>query len=109
MDKTKKTVMGAKEPERTCSDQDCPFHGTLSVHGKTFIGTVIKGKMQKTAVVEWTTYRKVQKYERYEKKRTRIKAHNPSCITAVQGEKVRIAETRPLSKTKHFVIIERIK
>ncbi len=46
------------------------------------------------------------RYERYEKRRTRVAAHNPPCINAKEGDKVVIAECRPLSRTKKFVIIE---
>jgi small subunit ribosomal protein S17 len=33
-------------------------------------------------------------------------AHNPPCINAKEGDVVKIAECRPLSKTKKFVVIE---
>jgi small subunit ribosomal protein S17 len=42
-------------------------------------------------------------------RRTRVKAHNPESIDAKEGDTVRIAETRPLSKTKNFVVIEIVK
>ena len=103
----KKTIgIEVKKPEKKCEDTNCPFHGTLSVRGRTFIGTVISAKAHKTATIEWKRTRFIQKYERYERRRTRLKAHNPECINAKEGDKVRIAECRPLSKTKKFVIIE---
>ena len=77
-------------------------------HGRTFEGTVISAKAQKTATIEWTFTRKVPKYERYEKQRTRVKAHNPPSIAAEKGDQVKIQECRPLSKTKNFIIIEKI-
>ena len=46
------------------------------------------------------------KFERYEKKSSRIKAHNPKDMGATEGDLVTIAECRPLSKTKHFIVIE---
>jgi small subunit ribosomal protein S17 len=95
-------------PKGVCEDPICPFHGTgLTLRGKSFTGKVIRSKMHKTVVVEWEWRSYVPKYERYEKKRTRIKAHNPPCISAHEGDIVVIHETRPLSKTKHFVIIEK--
>jgi small subunit ribosomal protein S17 len=105
MDK-KEIGLGIEAPTRECDDRDCPFHGTLKVHGKIFNGVVIRSKMAKTATIEFARYRYVPKDERYERKRTRIKAHNPPCINAVEGDKVKIVETRPLSKTKSFVIVE---
>jgi len=95
-------------PEKTCTDKNCPFHGEIKLRGKSFVGTVTRAAMQKTAVIEWEIRRFVPKFERYEKAKTKIKVHNPTCISAEKGEKVRIAETRSLSKTKNFVIIEKI-
>ncbi|MBC7110345.1 MAG: 30S ribosomal protein S17, partial [Archaeoglobi archaeon] len=40
------------------------------------------------------------------KKRSKLHAHNPPCINARVGDVVKIAECRPLSKTKHFVVVE---
>ena len=38
---------------------------------------------------------------------SRITAHNPPCLDAQRGDKVKIAECRPLSKTKNFVVVEK--
>lgn len=92
-------------PKEDCHDDKCPFHGSLKVRGRTFTGTVVSDKMQNTATIEWARRRYNKKYERFEVRRSRIKAHNPKCIDAKTGEKVTIIETRPLSKTKNFVII----
>ncbi|MBC8494667.1 30S ribosomal protein S17 [archaeon] len=80
--------------------------GNISLRGRTFEGVVISDKMHKTVTVEWERRRNVKKYERYEKRRTKVKAHNPDTINAKEGDKVIIKETRPLSKTKHFVVVE---
>ena len=60
----------------------------------------------RSGVVEWTYKVLVPKYERKETRRTRVHVHNPACINAEVGDLVLIAETRPISKTKNFVIIE---
>jgi small subunit ribosomal protein S17 len=91
---------------KTCSDKNCPFHGNLTARGRILNGIVTSDKMYKTVVVGWTRRLYVPKYERYEKRRSSVKAHNPDCINAMKGDAVRISETRPLSKTKHFVVIE---
>lgn len=96
-----------KPPEKECNDKECPFHGTLSVRGQLFRGKVVK-TYKKSAVVEREILRKIPKYERYLKKRSKIHAHNPRCIDARVGDIVTIAECRPLSKTKSFVIVERM-
>ena len=97
---------GLNKPDKECQDDKCPFHGSLKCRGKTFSGTVVSSKMQKTVNVEWEWKGYLKKYERYEKKRRRVKAHNPQCINAGEGDIVRIIECRPLSKTKNFVVVE---
>ncbi len=79
---------------------------TLATHGRTFIGTVTSDRMQKTVTVEWERRAYVPKYQRYEKRRTRVKAHDE--LGCVKGDKVEIRETRPLSKTKSFIVVRRI-
>jgi len=81
---------------------------TIGTRGRTFIGIVVSAKMQKTVTVEWDRRRYVPKYERYLKARTRVKAHNPDDIDAKEGDVVRITECRPISKTKNFVIVEKL-
>ena len=97
-----------KPPEKECNDPNCPFHGTLSVRGKILEGIVVSDKMHRTVIVRRDYLHYVPKYERYERRHSRIPAHNPDCINAKVGDKVRIAECRPLSKTKHFVVIEKV-
>ena len=65
---------------------------SVSIRGRTFTGVVIADKMQKTATVEWERKKLVPKYERYLKKRTRIKAHNPSNINAKKVDIVKVME-----------------
>ena len=95
-------------PRKGCKDNNCPFHGRLKCRGKIFTAVVVSTKMQKTVTVGLERRYYLPKYERYEKRRTRIKAHNPKCISAKDGDIVRISECRPLSKTKNFVIIENL-
>jgi small subunit ribosomal protein S17 len=89
-------------------DKKQPDFGSLSLRGRTFRGVVINDVMQKTVTVEWERRKQSQKYERYEKKRTRVKAHNPESIDAKKGDLVEIKECRPLSKTKNFVVVKKL-
>jgi small subunit ribosomal protein S17 len=82
---------------------------TLKTRGRTFKGTVISSKAQKTVTVQWMRRVYVPKYERYHLKRSKVKAHNPVEMSAKEGDTVIIKECRPLSKTKNFVVIEVIK
>ena len=95
-----------KSPEKECNDVNCPFHGTLSVRGQILNGIVVSDEMDKTVVVQREYIRYVPKYQRYEKRRKKLHAHNPPCISAKKGDMVKLAECRPLSKTKSFVVVE---
>lgn len=97
-----------KPPEKTCQDPDCPFHGKLPIRGKILEGIVQSDRMLKTVVVERNYLHYIPKYERYERRHSRILAHKPDCFVLKKGDKVRIAECRPLSKLKHFVVIEKV-
>jgi small subunit ribosomal protein S17 len=46
------------------------------------------------------------KYKRYQRSRSKVHAYLPPCIDVKEGEEVRVAECRPLSKTVSFVVIE---
>jgi small subunit ribosomal protein S17 len=70
-------------------------------------GEVISAKMKKVVVVRREYYHYVPKYKRYERRRSTIPARNPPCIDAKEGDKVKIGECRPLSKTVSFVVIEK--
>lgn len=92
----------------TCKDHNCPTHGTLKVHGRTFTVTVHSTRAQKTAIVEFERRYFVPKYERYERRNTKLHVHSPECINARDGDIVKIQECRPVSKTKKFVITEKV-
>jgi small subunit ribosomal protein S17 len=72
----------------------------------SFIGDIIKADLHRTATIEFKREFFLPKYERKERRFSKIKAHNPACINAKIGDNVKIKETRPLSKTKNFVIVE---
>ena len=101
--------LDVSSPHKICSDTKCPFHGILPVHGQMFDCTVVSDKMENTVVVMREFEKKATKFERFEKRRSKIHAHNPPCIDAKEGDRVRIAECRPLSKTKSYVVIEVMK
>jgi small subunit ribosomal protein S17 len=69
-------------------------------------GKVVSDRMKGTVVVERDYLHYIRKYNRYEKRSSRIHAHNPPCLQAKAGDMVTIAECRPLSKTKSFVVVE---
>jgi small subunit ribosomal protein S17 len=98
--------LDVRAPKAACEDPHCPFHGHLALRGQTLEGTVVSTAMQRTAVVERTLLHYIPKFERFEKRRRRYLAHLPPCLAAAVGHRVRIAETRPLSKTVAFCVVE---
>ena len=96
-----------KKPKKTCDDRNCPFHGTLAIRGRILDGTVQTAKMDKTVVVRRDYLQYVPKYKRYERRHGHVSAHSPSCLEVKQGDRVKIAECRPLSKTVSFVVVEK--
>ncbi len=79
---------------------------SLSLRGRVFTGTVISARMQKTVTVEWERKHFLKKYERYEKRKSKVNAHNPESVNAKEGDVVKIMECRPISKTKNFIVVE---
>jgi len=75
---------------------------------KTLTGKVVSDKMDRTVVV--LVVRKVKHpiYGKYVQRSTKIHAHdeNNSCK---EGDVVIIAETRPISKTKQWRVVEIVK
>ena len=108
MAETHKQVLGWKAPQGACEDRKCPFHGELLVKRELFQGVVVKKDSNRSATITWDRSRLVPKYERYALLRSRLRVHNPACINAQLGEMVVAARTKPLSKTKHHVIIGRV-
>ena len=60
--------------------------------------------MKDTIVVSVERYEKHPKYGKFIKWRKKFKAHDAGNTKSV-GEKVRILESKPISKDKHFVVI----
>ncbi|QFU83951.1 30S ribosomal protein S17 [Natronorubrum aibiense] len=87
--------------------ETCPFYGELPVRGQILEGQVVSTDMDKTVVVEREYDVAVPKYDRLMKRRSRIPAHVPGVLEPLSvGDSVKIAETRPLSKTKSHVVVE---
>lgn len=106
---TKNIGINVEVPQRKCNDKNCPFHGDLKVHGRQIVAKVVSMKSRKTAKIEWTEIVKLPKFERqYEESRSLI-VHKPSCLDVEVGDKVKVMETRPISKLKHFVIVDVVK
>ena len=71
---------------------------------KELVGKVVSSKNDKTITVVVETYKKDPLYGKRVKYSKKYAAHDKNNEAKV-GDKVRIAETRPLSKTKHFRLV----
>lgn len=73
---------------------------------RVVVGRVVSNKMDKTVTVEVTRLVKHARYEKFVKRIKTYKAHdeNNECQ---MNDTVKIQESRPLSRTKRWVVIER--
>lgn len=68
-------------------------------------GKVVSDKMTDTVVVLVERFVKVPKYQKYVTRTKKYKAHNPGNTKKI-GDKVTIQECAPISKDKHFTVVE---
>ncbi|MGI6160987.1 MAG: 30S ribosomal protein S17 [Christensenellales bacterium] len=71
---------------------------------KTRVGTVVSDKMDKTIVVAIRTKVKHPLYGKIINRTTKLKAHDEENQCGI-GDKVKVMETRPLSKEKHWRLV----
>ena len=72
---------------------------------RTLTGTVVSDKMEKTVVVQVERTLMHQKYKKYISRRDKYMAHDPENQCGI-GDLVRIMETRPISRTKRWRLVE---
>ena len=72
---------------------------------RTLIGTVASNKMDKTIVVKVETAVRHPIYKKIVKRTYKLKAHDEENVCQV-GDKVKVMETRPLSKDKRWRLVE---
>ena len=105
-------IPGVNPPTaRECSDKDCPFHGKSRIRGKITKGVVVNKKSKNTVVIRQDYVQFVKKYQRYERRNSRLVCHLPECLNHVieVGDLVRVGESRKLSKTKAFIVLDKIR
>ena len=105
--KAKSAGAGAVE----CKDKLCPVHGIkgrrVKSRGRVFEGKVIK-KLPGRVTIQFERVLYLRKYERYEKRKTKLHARLPDCMKEGinVGDVIQIAETRPISKMIHFIVVK---
>lgn len=72
---------------------------------KTRVGTVVSDKMEKTIVVEIKERVRHPLYGKIMNQTSKLKAHDENNDCGI-GDTVRVMETRPLSKDKHWRLVE---
>ena len=72
---------------------------------RKIIGTVVSDKMSKTRVIAVASLKKHPKYLKFYKVTTKFKAHDENNECGI-GDKVKVMETRPLSKDKRWRLVE---
>lgn len=75
---------------------------------KIRVGTVVSDRMDKTVVVAVESHHKHPLYKKILRKVRRLKVHDPENICKM-GDVIKISETRPLSKTKCWRLVEVVK
>ena len=72
---------------------------------KIRVGSVVSTRMDKTAVVETVWKQRHRVYRKQMRRVTRFYVHDPEAQCQI-GDTVRIQETRPISRTKHWRLLE---
>jgi small subunit ribosomal protein S17 len=72
---------------------------------KKLVGTVVSDRMDKTILVMVERLIKHRTYKKYVRRRDKYMAHDPRNECAV-GDRVRIIESRPLSRRKRWYLLE---
>lgn len=72
---------------------------------KTRVGVVVSNKMEKTCVVAVKDNVKHPLYKKIIKRTVKLKAHDEENACGI-GDRVMLMETRPLSKDKHWRVVE---
>ncbi|MSP64132.1 MAG: 30S ribosomal protein S17 [Ignavibacteria bacterium] len=78
---------------------------TRTTHRKTKVGKVVSNKMAKSIVVAVERRIVHPLYKKYFKRTTRLIAHDETNSASI-GDKVKIMETRPMSKLKRWRLVE---
>jgi small subunit ribosomal protein S17 len=98
--------------KKTCSDPLCPFCSTdsksLKIRGRLINGVVVSLKGTNRSVIERNFLHYVKKYDRYEKRHSRINAHITPCLEINVGDSVLIGECRPIAKNISYIVVNKV-
>ncbi len=72
---------------------------------REWVGNVISDKMDKTVVVAVDRFVPHPFYRKFMRRVTKLKAHDEQNLSKV-GDRVKLIETRPISKEKHWRVVQ---
>ncbi|MBN1802937.1 MAG: 30S ribosomal protein S17 [Candidatus Lokiarchaeota archaeon] len=106
-------IPGVNPPKskEDCMDKYCPFHGSTKIRGKITKGVIVNKKARNSVIIRQDYVKFVKKYQRYERRNSRLACHLPECLRQEMqvGDLVIVGESRKISKTKAFVVLDKIK
>ena len=105
MSDTPQTAQAEQTVEAHEPSQSALGHGGDRNYRKTRQGLVVSDKMDKTVVVSVEDRRKHSRYGKVMRQTVRLKAHDENNECGI-GDRVQIMETRPLSATKRWRVVE---
>jgi len=109
---TKQIKIKQEKEGASCADKTCPFHGSNAVklRGRTFEGEVTS-KLHGRVKIEFDRFLYDRKYERFEKRKTKLHARLPDCLKEIVqiGDWIEIKECRKLSKIISFYVTRKIR
>lgn len=78
---------------------------TRSAKRRYWFGNVVSDKMEKTVIVAVDRFVRHPVYHKVLRRVTKLKAHDEQDVCKV-GDRVKLIQTRPISKTKHWRVVQ---
>ncbi len=104
-DNTTEPELGQPAPSQAATIESAPTEAATRNARKVREGLVVSNKMEKTAVVAVIERVRHAKYDKFVLRTKRLYAHDENNDANI-GDRVRVMETRPLSKSKNWRIIQ---
>ena len=109
----KKIGLNVPPSKKTCSDPRCPFcsnenNRSLKIRWRLLNGKVVSLKGTNRSVIERNFLHYIKKYDRYEKRHSRINAHITPCLEINVGDSVLVGECRPIAKNISYIIVNKV-
>ena len=108
----KSVGLGFKTPKTAINgkyiDKKCPFTGNVSIRGRLMRGVVHSIAMKRSIVIRRDYLHYIEKYQRYMKRHKNFTVHCSPAFEPKVGDEVIVGQTRPLSKTIRYNVLQLI-